>query len=278
MSEEKIARREVPMDDAGKMDIVRFAQAIAADPEIKRWRSPGAVLLAMRAGEEMGMTITASLNNLYVVGGTVAIEGCARRGIIQKADILKKGTALDLFWMIDGEAHNASDWSTIALLVGQMATPVEQWPDDFAAIIIGQRADWNEARSRFYSVADAKAANLWAKRGKYGDSAWVTNPLDMLEWRATSRWCKRYAADLTVGVVPSIEEVRDLGQIEATTKPARQLAPPDEPDPILEAAGIEAVAAEVVADDPDAPRCPACDGTHKPSEPCPQGGLFGGDE
>ena len=248
-------------------ELARFCDAVAKSPDLTRWKSPGAVMLALSAGEEIGMSRSAALSNLYVVNGKVSIEGSALRGVIRSSGVLAAGTDFDVFWMLDGKLMPEGEIETIAALEKVKAKPLKSWPSDFGALVSARRDGWDKPKAASFTVTDARGAGLWD-----GKDVWQKYPLDMLEWRATSRWGKRYAGDVTVGGLHTTEELTsvNLGEVKTVKR-----EPPKEVDPLM--VGDEEPAVEHDEDHETPPvkesyeigECPLCGISHRPSEICP---------
>ncbi len=80
-----------------------------------------------------------------------------------------------------------------------------------------------------FSVADAKLAKLWMKKGKFGDSPWVTYPKRMLQMRARGFAIRDSFPDALCGLI-SREEAEDYPQ-----QPQEKNITPEPAKPSIEA-------------------------------------------
>jgi hypothetical protein len=89
---------------------------------------------------------------------------------------------------------------------------------------------------RTFSVADAKQAGLWQRRGANGQpTPWVTYPQRMLRARALGLALRDVFADVLMGLMIYEELVGSRGP-EPTPEPTPAPRAPDGIDPVLEAA------------------------------------------
>jgi hypothetical protein len=192
-------------------DLQRWSNTVvAAGTAPKNW-TMAMVAVAVQTGMEVGLTPMAALRAIYVVNGLPAFRGAAALGLLQsRPDIC---THLDVGCIWD-----------------------EQGPS-FGFVRTRRRGgDVQEDR---YTRAQAQAAGRWGKRTRSGeDTPWITDPDQMLMWRAVGRHCQKLWADLLFGfpIVEAMDEFRGYGATPAPVPPAPGPAGPDRPakDPLLE--------------------------------------------
>ncbi len=165
-----------------------IAQMIAdSDFAPKDYRGkPGNVIIAIQMGADLGLKPMQSLQNIAVVNGRPSIYGDAALALA--TDVL------------DSFAEKFT------------GTFPE---DDFTAVCTARRKGWPDT-IRTFSIADAKAAKLWNKKGHTGgDTPWVTYPKRMLQMRARGFALRDVASDRLLGLVLA-EEAQDYPSIEGT--------------------------------------------------------------
>lgn len=141
---------------------------------------PDNVIIAIQMGADLGLKPLQALQNIAVINGRPSIYGDAALALVMPA--------LDRFH----EAFEGVEGS-----------------DNFTAVCIAKRKGWPDETRRTFSVADAKAAKLWGKRGRDGqDTPWITYPKRMLQWRARGFTLRDVGADLLLGLV-LVEEAQD---------------------------------------------------------------------
>lgn len=197
--------------------------------------------IVMRRGAELGFPLLTAFEFLYVVKGQVRLKPDGA-----KAKALSCGLLEDYLEEIVGEGEGDKMCARVTVKRRGMPKPV-----------VGT-----------FSVADAKTAELWGKRGPGGPSGWVTYPKRMLLARAKGFAYSDCFKDI-IGGLP-VREAYDLdpGEWPADREPvARPVAeaaeapppaPVATPDPLLSqarrapaASSPEPVAAR---DEPSSPR------------------------
>ena len=97
--------------------------------------------------------------------------------------------------------------------------------DEFKAVCIIKRKGWPDEIKREFSIADAKKAHLWEKRGHNGgETPWVTYPKRMLQMRARGFALRDAASDMLMGLVLA-EEAQDYPTIEGTVVSSEEVSP-----------------------------------------------------
>ena len=141
-------------------EMYRFAKAVALskfNPYPNDWTDVDC-FICLQKGAEVGMSPMQSLESIYVVNNRATIFGDAPKGLVEASGL-----------MIDYDQY-------------EEGKPFE---DDYKWIVSSHRRGRSKPLITTYSVADAKTAGLWDKRGVGGKpSAWVTAPKRMLMFRA----------------------------------------------------------------------------------------------
>lgn len=136
----------------------------------------------------------------------------------------------------------------------------EVWTEDLSdtrAVVCGRRKGTDYVERVTVTMDMARKAK-WTSNAKYQET-----PQDMLFARAAGRVCDRIASDVLMGI-PSVEEIEDTIQVEATAGAAtRTVNPPRRRAPEPQRAALPAVAAAApeppLDDEPQAAPAPAQD-------------------
>jgi hypothetical protein len=169
----------------------RLAVAISrsglAPKDMKR---PEQVLVAIMAGAEVGMPPFQAVQSIAIIGNRPALWGDGLLGIVQARGVRLKE------WF-EGEGDALIAFCTVT------------------------RPEANEEPvTRSFSVADAKTAGLWMRKGRDGqDTPWVTYPRRMLQMRARSWAIRDGCSDIVRGIVVR-EEALDAEFTEVTPEEA----------------------------------------------------------
>ena len=149
---------------------------------------PDNVLVAIQMGADLGLKPLQALQNIAVINGRPSIYGDAALALAM--DVLE--TFEESF---EGTFPN----------------------DDFTAICVSKRKGWPAETRTSFSIAEAKTAKLWGKRGRDGqDTPWITYPKRMLQWRARGFNLRNVASDRLLGLV-LVEEAEDYPDPHAPT-------------------------------------------------------------
>lgn len=207
-------------------EAMRFAEAIVQSGLAPKNDTPQMVLIKLQAGLELGFSPMRAMAALCVVNGRLSIMGV---GLLAKIRAAK---------------------------IGKVHTYNEGEGDDHAGVFEFERFDTGEKGKVRFTVADAKRAGLWNKKGASGgDTPWSAGYADdMLIWRAVSRGAARYFSDITMGleVVETARELPERGS--DAPPPVVERTPPSTPDPLIAKPGEAFVpTAEVVEE------IPSCD-------------------
>jgi hypothetical protein len=142
----------------------------------------GNCFLAMQMGAELGVPPLQAMQGIAIINGRPSIWGDLSLAVVQANP--------------DYEDHR--EFFTGA-----------PFNDDFTAVFQIKRKGqaWHETK---FSVADAKTAKLWGKRGYNGqDTPWITNPKRMLQMRSRGFGLRDKFADALKGMKLA-EEVMDI--------------------------------------------------------------------
>src|SRR5262245_52220553 len=157
---------------------------------------PANVLLAVQLGLELGLNPMQAVQNIAVINGRPVVWGDALLGIVQKSGLLQ-----NINEEITGEG------------------------DDMEARCVVKRKG-SKSITRIFSVADAKKAGLWEKRGANGPTPWVTFPKRMLQMRARGFALRDGFADVIKGLHLR-EELDDAEVFDITPLDHEPAAGPD---------------------------------------------------
>ena len=112
--------------------------------------------VAMACGLELGLKVMSSIQNIYVINNRPTIFGDAPLALCN-----------DQIEWIEEEFEG------------------EPFKDDFTAVCTIQAKGKTKPTRRTFSVADARTAKLWQKKGKENqDTPWITYPKRMLQMKA----------------------------------------------------------------------------------------------
>lgn len=225
--------RPTDMDSA-----VRMAKAITASGLLPHSYTSApdpvaACFVALQLGGEVGLAPLASVQNIAVINGRPGLFGPAQLAVVEAS-----GKLAEIEEYLEGEG------------------------DQRKAVCVVQRVGRKPRRQEF-SVADAKRAGLWDKRGRNGaPGPWQQYPDRMLQARARSFLLRDVFPDILLGLGYSVEELRDNpaegdGTVTASFEPAvpapaAEEAPAAPPAPAPAAAKPSAAQLEVLVpgDDP----------------------------
>jgi len=160
-------------------DAWRIAGALAASGMTpKDIGTQEKVLAVIMAGAEIGLAPFQSLQSFAIINGRPALWGDGMLGVARKYGV-------------------------------KVDERIEGQGDERVAICRVTRSDTEEVIERSFSVADAKQAKLWNKKGREGqDTPWVTYPMRMLQMRARAWALRDGCADMLRGMKMA-EEVED---------------------------------------------------------------------
>jgi hypothetical protein len=148
---------------------------------------PDNVIIAIQMGADLGLKPLQALQNIAIINGRPSIYGDAALALVQASGQIER-----FHEEFTGTFPN----------------------DDFTAHCTIKRKGWPDEIKSSFSVADAKAAKLWGKRGRDGqDTPWITYPQRMLKFRARGFAVRDAGSDLLLGLVLA-EEAQDYPSIE----------------------------------------------------------------
>jgi hypothetical protein len=181
----------------------RFANVVVRSGIAPEGDTPETVMIKIELGLEVGLAPMQSLSNIAVINRRAGLFGDAGLALVRASGQLED---FDEWFEVDGK--------TVVTLPAW--TKLEQWNDTTTAHCLSKRKNMPREIVRSFSVAQAKAAKLWAKTGRGGtDTPWITHPWRMLQFRA--RWfnLRDGFGDRLKGF-RSAEELQDMAIIDTT--------------------------------------------------------------
>jgi hypothetical protein len=173
-----------PTNFAEAYKIAQMLSQSAFVPAMYRGK-PNDCLAAMAFGQEVGLSPLQALQGVLVINGRPSLWGDSLLGVIRS-----NASVLSVSESITGEGEEIVATCTIRRKRGVLNGNVEV-----------------EETTRTFSVADAKAAKLWGKKGKDGqDTPWITYPKRMLQMRARSWAIRDSCADISKGIAMAEEQ------------------------------------------------------------------------
>jgi hypothetical protein len=210
---EKVQRNVIVMGANGLIpksfdDLWRIGNCIVRAGMCQDGETVEAQVLKLQMGCEVGLTITQSIQNIYVVNHRPSLWGNAIPGLV--------------------EASGKQEYFKITQL-GQR-NPDGSFPDNYGYKYTTKRVG-KEEYSYSFTVADAKKAALWNKTSKSGTpSTWVLYPDRMLLNRARTFTLNDVYSDVLKGI-STVEEQRDVVDAEfevETAKPEYHMNLPEQ--------------------------------------------------
>ena len=191
-------------------DALAFATMVAAtDFPPKDFRGkPESCLLAIQHGAEIGLSPMQSLQSIAVVNGRPTIYGDAALAVCLASPVCE--------WVVES---------------------VDGEGEKMVATCSAQRRGYPAPIISTFSVADAKAAGLWAKGGP-----WTQYPKRMLAMRARGFALRNAFADVLRGLVTS-EEAGDYQQIDTVAIDRKNVQAK-----VVEVANVPRIEAEPASD------------------------------
>lgn len=234
----------------------RYASLISRSGDMcpKSFRGkPEAVLAAIQRGAELGLNPMQSLTSITVIHGTPTLSGETLLALMNQPGVMKKGKRSKVGWRGEGDATEGFCWT---------------W-----------REGDDEPFESVFTVAEAKQAKLWMRKGREGgDTPWITMPGVMLQWRSVAKHSRKYFGDVTKGLymtaemrdvqygpgssskaAPERDITPDTSVVTGATdpllhaptddSPASEDAPPDTPEDTQPAEEVDVDTGEVIPDD-----------------------------
>ena len=169
-------------------ELMRFSEIAAESGMVPKDYAgrPGAILIAVQMGSELGLSPMQAIQNIAVVNGRPSVWGDALLGLVKASPVCD-----DVIETIEGEG------------------------DRMTAICVAKRKGKSPVESRF-SVQDAQNANLWTKPGP-----WKQYPKRMLQMRARGFALRDAFPDVLRGLITS-EEAYDIPQDDFRSSVSRQ--------------------------------------------------------
>lgn len=180
------------------MEMARVIAATELCPKAYRG-NPQACIVAYEYGAALGLSWLQALRSVSVINGQGALWGDAVPALILGSSVCER-------------FHET--------FTGK---PFE---DDYTAVCTMKRKGLPDEIIRTFSVADAKRAGLWMKKGHQGgDTPWVTYPQRMLQMRARGFAARDAFPDKLSGLILA-EEAEDYQVIDVTAPPVPAELPP----------------------------------------------------
>lgn len=214
----------------------------------------------IRAGGAVAALVPHTLDEAYRLSQALSLSGLVPRGfekpeqvmvaIMAGAELgLAPYQALQSFAVVNGRATMWGD--SLVAVVRAQGCRIRQWfdnespdfPANMTAVCEVTRPDGEVIKAEF-SVADAKLAGLWQKKGRNGEpTPWCTYPKRMLKNRARAFALRDGCADMLRGVQVR-EEVEDFGDAPIRDVTPRQTGLMQRLPGADSAAGVSATAVE----------------------------------
>lgn len=198
-------------------EVWRFAQQASRSGIVpSNYRdNPAAILTAIQMGSEIGITPMTSLRSIAVINGRPSLYGPAAKALVLNSGLCEE---FEEWYELDGKHV-------------PRPTPEQYHKEGFTAVCKTKRKGHKHPKETSFSVADAKEAKLWQKRGSNGqDTPWITAPLRMLMFRARGFNLQDQFPDVLQGIYSSIEEAQDIEGdytvVDAMASPAAANTPP----------------------------------------------------
>lgn len=150
---------------------------------------PADVLVAIQYGMEVGLPPMAALHSIFVTNGRPSLWGDGFLAVIMASPVYRDH---DEYYMVKGERRD--------FLLG-----ADLSDDDTTAVATFWRKDSERGRTATFSIAKAKKAGLWSKKGP-----WQDYPDRMLKYRARGFAGHDAFPDVLRGI-RTAEEVIDVG-------------------------------------------------------------------
>lgn len=167
---------------ANLTEAMAFAKMLSeSDMVPKQFKGrPGDIIVAAQFGMELGLSWVTALQSIAAINGRPAVWGDGMLGMVRASAHCE-----DVIETLEGEG------------------------DQMVAVCVAMRRGCSPVR-RTFSVADAKKAGLWNKRGRDGqETPWVTYPTRMLQMRARGFALRDAFADVLRGIALA-EELMDM--------------------------------------------------------------------
>jgi hypothetical protein len=210
---------------------------------------PGDIIIATQSGREVGMSFMQSLGCIAVINGTPAMFDNGPMSLVLNSG---KAEWIDEWW----------EQGTERLDQEPQYTALKDFPNDLAFCCQAKRVDQDKPTDIYrFSVADAKLAGLWEKKGQRGPSAWCTYPKRMMRARGRGFLLKDWFGDVLRGLRQA-EEMEDApkptgGGLAELKNRAANATVTTEANPAPSAEPFDQVEGEVVDETQEPPPEPA---------------------
>lgn len=179
---------------------------------------PDDIMVAGQMGARLGLDLFQSLQSIATINGNPSIYGDAGLAIVRNSNLLEE---FDEWFEIDGQRVKE-----VPDLID-----AEKKGHRIVAWCLSKRKGAKQPRITSYSVADAKLAHLWMKKGYNGqETPWCTNPKRMMIFRCRGFNLRDEFGDVLKGL-KFFEEVQDYDTpeaaavIESAPKPTPEKTP-----------------------------------------------------
>lgn len=162
------------------------------------------VFVGLQAGAEMGLKPMQALNSIAVIHGRPTLWGDSALAMVRSSGFLE---AFEEYFEMDDKPVAAKD-----LMYSNLADV----PDKLIAVCISKRVGM-KASTHYFSVADAKLADLWNKAG-----TWRTHFKRMMKYKARAFNLRDNYSDVTYGMHLQEEMV---GEVEEPMEPPKCAIP-----------------------------------------------------
>jgi hypothetical protein len=180
--------------------LVRYAEVLYKGglvPKIKDVAArPETVAALIEVGRDVGLPATQAVSWIMLVNGRPSIWGDAGMALI----------------LASGLVESRREWYE-----------GERGEDDYTAFFAIKRVGAKDERVSSFSVADARRADLWGKKGP-----WTTYPERMLMWRAKGFACRDEFPDVLCGLIFTEESLDfpDAGRVTVIPPEGQGSEPP----------------------------------------------------
>lgn len=189
----------VPGSLGEAMEMAKLITSTELCPKSYRGK-PNEAIVAYDYGRNLGLSWMQSLRFVAVINGNPALWGDAVPAVIHGSNACER-----LHEYFEGKPYE----------------------DAYTAVCVMKRKGLPDEVKRTFSVADAKQAHLWGKRGREGqETPWITYPARMLQMRARGFAARDCFADKLAGLILAEEAMDYPDAIDATVVSSETVASP----------------------------------------------------
>jgi hypothetical protein len=185
----------IPTTPEGAWRLSKFIAASELVPKQYQGR-PGDVFVAIQFGAELGLPPMQALQSIFVANGRPELWGDGLLAVIVASPRYRDH---EEYFLVGGQRKEQEELD-----------PADLTKDDTKAVTTFWRADSPRPRTKAFSIAQAKKANLWTKRGP-----WQEYPDRMLQMRARGLAADDCFPDVIRGVADRVGMLR--GDVVAVT-------------------------------------------------------------